>query len=150
MKDTKPKAAPKKKSKKQEAVAKAKAFAKLKKISVVGNVQNADPGFEYYYFDVDGLSDGRQRKLRDTLALKGYEQTDGSEYVVGCRAEVWRIPVEAYQILFEERVNQNERRLNRLEHAKKEQKGRQSLNALEEAITKSDPEIIERLKGLLT
>ena len=149
MKESKSKPAPKKKSKKQDAVARAKAFSKLKRTSVVGNVQNADPDFRYYYFDVDGVNEGRQKNLRETLALKGYEKTDGDEYVVGCRAEVWRIPVEAYEILFQDRVRRHEERVNRLEHAKKDQKRRQSLNALEEAITQSDPEVIERLKGLL-
>ena len=150
MKEKQAKQPVKKKSKKQDAIAKAKAFAKLKRTSSVGSVQNAHPDFRYYYWDADGVSDGRQRKLRETLELKGYEQCDGTEYVVGCRAEVWRIPKEAYDVHFADRMRRNEQRRNRLEHAKNEQKRRQSLNALEEAITQSDPEVIERLKGLLS
>lgn len=150
MKEKQPKTVVRKKSAKQVAVEKAKAFAKIKRTSVVGSVQNADPDYSYYYWDADGVNDGRQRKLRETLELKGYEPCDGSEYVVGCRAEVWRIPIEAYQVHFQERCRRNEERINRLEHAKKENKRRQSLNALEEAITQSDPDVLERLKGLLS
>lgn len=150
MKDKQPKTVVKKKSKKQLAVEKAKAFAKLKRTSVVGSVQNADPDFVYYYWDADGVNDGRQRKMRETLELKGYEPCDGTEYVVGCRAEVWRIPKEAYDVHFEERCKRSDERINRLEHARKEHKRRESLNALEEAITQSDPDVLERLKGLLS
>tara|TARA_Y100001963_G_C6579070_1_gene352526 strand:- start:147 stop:605 length:459 start_codon:yes stop_codon:yes gene_type:complete len=149
-KTTKEPRAVSKKSKKQQAIEKAKKFTETKLKSVVGQVQNADPEYVYYYFDRDGLDDGREKRLRFELEAKGYEESHAGEYVVGCRAVVYKIPQEAYDVLFQERCRKAEERLSRLEHAKKKAKREDALGALQEAILEADPEVVDRLKGLLT
>ena len=138
-----------KKSKKQEAIARAKSFIKTKRTSVIGTVQNADPDFRYYYFDRSGLTKGRELRLRADLDGKGYEESSDGEYVVGADAVIYKIPKEAHDLLFAERCRRAEERASRLEHAKKDKESRESVNALERAITQADPEVMERLKSLL-
>ncbi len=140
----------KKKTAKQAAIDAARGFIKKKKKSTVGQVQDADPSFAYYYFDRNGLNKGRERNLRSKLEDRGYEESADGEYVIGQDAVIYKIPIEAYKILFDQRCKDAEQRMNRLEHAKKEARKRDSLKALEEAILDSDPEIVGRLKGLLT
>ena len=147
----KDKTAPKvKKTKKQMALDKAKKYTTTKRKSPVGQVQNADEEYEYYYFDQDGMDEGREKRLRYELDQKGYEESSDGEYVVGSRAVVFKIPREAYKILFDERCKKASERLNRLEHAKKKQKRVDALGALQEAILEADPEVVDKLKGLLT
>lgn len=60
-----------------------------------GEVENAEGGLVYYYWDALEVDEARQIKLRLLLESRGYWKSRGSEYVSGVpHAEVWATYVE--------------------------------------------------------